>query len=84
MLLMDKDMSQVKLQVGDKTYYFTGVDSLYHGLEQGGLGITRMANYIVKDGKFIKHRSIGVEVPNLLIAYGREEINQFFDQMENI
>jgi hypothetical protein len=84
MVFIDKDMMEVKLEVDGTTYYYSSVEHLQRGLEDGtrGFKMIRMANYIVQGGKFIKNRSSGDDLPNTILALGREEINKLFDFME--
>lgn len=83
-MFLDKDMMEVKLEVDGATYYFSNVEQLQRGLEDGmhSFKLIRMANYIVQDGKFSKNRSIGQEFPNMVLAAGRDKINELFDFME--
>lgn len=84
MQFLDKDMMQVKLEVEGTTYYYSSVEHLQRGLEDGtrSFKLIRMANYIVKDGKFVKNRSCSHEFPNMILAAGRDKINELFDFME--
>ena len=83
-MFLDKDMMEVKLEVEGVTYYFANVEQLQRGLEDGmrGFKLIRNASYIVQNGKFVKNRSIGQEFPNMILAAGRDKINELFDFME--
>lgn len=83
-MFLDKDMMKIKLEVDGVTYYFSNAERLKAGLESGvgGFGLIRNANYIVQNGRFLKNRSSGDELPNAILAIGREEINKLFDFME--
>lgn len=84
MTFLDKDMMKVKLEVAGTTYYFSSTDQLKAGLEDGygSFRLIRHANYIVENGKFTKNRSSGDELPNAILALGRDKINALFDFME--
>lgn len=85
-MFLDKDMMKVKLEFEGTTYYFSSGERLQSGLcNPGGIngfGLMRNANYAIKDGKFLKNRSVGDQVPNTILAMGRDEINALFDFME--
>lgn len=82
MQFLDKDMMEVKLEVGGTTYYFSNTGFLYQALQAGGSGLMRMCNYATQGGRFLKNRSSGLELPNAILLLGREEINKLFDFME--
>ncbi|WYN05001.1 hypothetical protein ISREJYDI_CDS0035 [Pseudomonas phage UNO-G1W1] len=85
MLTMDKDLCKVKYVEDGVTFFYSSSDHLVKGLNQGGFGPIRMANYIIDaKGQFSKARTFNPEVANVLLAMGREEVNKFFDMMENI
>lgn len=84
-MIMDKDLCKVKYVEDGITYFYSSSDHLVKGLNQGGFGPIRMANYIIDaKGHFSKSRTFNPEIANALIAMGRDKINAFFDQMENI
>lgn len=86
MRFLDKDMMKIKLEIEGTTYYFGTAERLKAGLDgpggHHGFSLVRNANYIVKDGKFMKNRSSGDELPNAILALGRDKINELFDFME--
>jgi hypothetical protein len=82
MQFIDKDMMKVKLEIAGTTYYFSSTEHLQRGLQDGGWALIRNANYIVENGKFTKNRSSGDELPNAILALGRDKINALFDFME--
>lgn len=84
MEFLNKEMMKVKLEIEGVTYYFSNAEHLKAGLERGvgSFALIRNANYIVKNGRFVKNRSSGDELPNTILALGREEINKLFDFME--
>jgi YHS domain-containing protein len=84
-MFMHRDMMEVKLEINGATYYFSNVEQLQRSLEDGihGSKLGRMANYIIEGGRFVKNRNTGHELPNAILAIGREEINELFDFMEN-
>jgi hypothetical protein len=82
MQFIDKDMMKVKLEIEGTTYYFGNTRALQRGLEDGGWALIRNANYIVENGKFTKNRSSGDELPNAILALGRDKINALFDFFE--
>lgn len=85
-MFLDKDMMKVKLEFEGTTYYFSNGERLQSGLcNPGGIkgfGLMRNANYVIKDGQFLKNRSAGDQLTNTILAIGREEINKLFDFME--
>lgn len=83
-MVLDKDMMQYKLTVPTgMTYYFASADHMTKALiEGGGNRFMTMCCYAVKDGKFHKNRSAGNEIPNVILALGRDKINELFDFME--
>lgn len=85
-MVLDKDMMQYKLTTpSGMTYYFAEASHLTQALVEGGAGkFMKMCCYAVKDGKFHKNRSIGNEIPNTILALGRDKINELFDFMEKL
>lgn len=81
-MFLDKDMMKVKLEVDGVTYYFSNTERLQIGLVAGGFGLVRNANYVIENGKFLKNRSSGDSFPNMILAAGRDKINELFDFME--
>ena len=84
-MVLDKDMMKYKLVVpSGVTYYFSEASHLTTALVQGGgTQFMKMACYAVStQGTFLKNRSIGNEVPNTILALGRDKINELFDFME--
>lgn len=81
-MFLDKDMMRVKLEVAGVTYYFSNTELLNAALIVGGSGLIRNANYVIENGRFLKNRSAGDQLPNTILAVGREEINKLFDFME--
>lgn len=82
---MDKDLCKVKYVENDVTFFYSSADNLRVGLNQGGFGLIRMANYIIDaKGQFTKARTFDPQVANLLITMGRDKVNEFFNMMENV
>ena len=81
-MFLDKDMMKVKLELEGVTYYFGNTNAMVKGIQEGGWALIRNANYIVENGKFTKNRSSGDELPNAILALGRDKINALFDFME--
>jgi len=86
MKLIDPDMTKYKLVVpSGVTYYFAEASHLTEALiEGGGDKFVRHAAYVIKDGKFLKNRSLGIQIPNSLLDAGRDKVNEFFDFMEKV
>lgn len=82
MLFLDKDMMKVKLEIEGTTYFFSSAEIMAKGVLAGGFGLIRNANYVIQGGKFLKNRSAGDQIPNTILAMGRDEINALFDFME--
>lgn len=85
-MMLDKDMMQWKL-VGPTgcTFFYASQEYLIKAVTEGGSKYMQMASYALNPkGEFIKNRSVGVDFPNLLIAMGRDKVNEFFDMMESI
>ncbi len=84
-MIMDKDLCKVKYVEDGVTFFYSNSDQMVKGFNQGGFGPIRMANYIIDaKGQFTKSRTFNSDTANLLIALGRENIEAFFKQMENI
>jgi hypothetical protein len=83
-MFLDKDMMQIKLEIAGVTYYYSDAARLQAALAQGvgSFAMIRNANYIVQHGRFVKNRSSGDEIPNMILAAGRDKINELFDFME--
>lgn len=80
-MIVDPDLARYKLETpSGSIYFFAELEHLTKALIEGKL--TQMSSYQIKDGRFIKNRTVGVEIPNMLINMGREEVNKFFDFME--
>lgn len=82
MVFMEKDMMLFKLEFSGATYYFSQAEHLIRGVEQGGHGLLRNASYATRGGKFLKNRTAGEDLPNAILAMGRDKINELFDFME--
>lgn len=83
-MLLDPDLMQWKL-VGPKgvTFFYASQQHMALAVAEGGLAYTRMACYVIgSDGLFVKNRSAGDLLPNLLLKMGRTKVNEFFDFME--
>lgn len=81
-MFFNKDMMEVKLEVGGTTYYFSDTGFLYQALQQGGSGLMQMCNYAVSGGLFLKNRTCGAEALNNILSVGRDNVNELFDFME--
>ncbi|QNO00319.1 hypothetical protein QGX21_gp083 [Pseudomonas phage phiPsa315] len=85
-MLLNKDMMQWKL-VGPTgcIFFYACQEHMVKAVTEGGSAYTKMACYVISPkGRFIKNRSAGDEFPNLLLAMGRDKVNEFFDFMEAV
>jgi hypothetical protein len=83
-MLLNPDMMNWKL-VGPTgvTFFYSNQEHMVQAVTEGGNAMTRMACYVINPkGRFIKNRSVGEQIPNLLLEMGRDKVNEFFDFME--
>lgn len=84
MQFLDKDMMKWRL-VGPSgvTFYYANEAQLKLAVCEGESAYTRLASYVISpSGRFLKNRTIGIELPNAILGLGRDKINELFNFME--